>query len=455
MKADRSSSRGWAAQIVALVVAAVSLIGACSAVSPERDGSPETPMTPVLSSMATHATSATSATVSWTAPDTNLVVSGYELRWRLDSDSASDSTWDSAEVASSETTYRIGGLDPNTTYRVQVRAVYANDVGDWSGPLRVTTEMTPTEGPTEGPTVVTTETVTTTSVTVGWTPPTTTLEVLRFELRWRPSTENDWPDDVVSISSTESSHTIPDLDPDTEYAVQVRAVFADGVGEWSQPLIARTDAAGSTSQPTQPTIVAPTLVAGAVGQTSVTVTWTLPTTTLEVLRFELRWRLSADDWPDDVVSISSAESSHTITGLDLDTEYAVQVRAVFASGEGPWSPSVTPRTKSDRQIVTIEAVQPSYGEHVDQIWFLLIRDDGSGTLTVNFSFTETGADRLITRSGDGHFSREALRMTITARIKSDDSTMQPDSVITATIQPDTDYTVGTPSSASLTVTDND
>ena len=152
---------------------------------------------------------------------------------------------------------------------------------------------------------------------------------------------------------------------------------------------------------------------------------------------------------------SSAESSHTITGLDLDTEYAVQVRAVFASGEGPWSPSVTPRTKSDRQIVTIEAVQPSYGEHVDQIWFLLIRDDGSGTLTVNFSFTETGADRLITRSGDGHFSREALRMTITARIKSDDSTMQPDSVITATIQPDTDYTVGTPSSASLTVTDND
>ena len=122
MKADRSSSRGWAAQIVALVVAAVSLIGACSAVSPERDGSPETPMTPVLSSMATHATS---ATVSWTAPDTNLVVSGYELRWRLDSDSASDSTWDSAEVASSETTYRIGGLHPNTTYRnTGARRVY-------------------------------------------------------------------------------------------------------------------------------------------------------------------------------------------------------------------------------------------------------------------------------------------------------------------------------------------
>ena len=45
MKTDRSSSRGWAAQVGALVVAAVSLIGACSAVSPERDGSPETPMT--------------------------------------------------------------------------------------------------------------------------------------------------------------------------------------------------------------------------------------------------------------------------------------------------------------------------------------------------------------------------------------------------------------------------
>ena len=454
MKADRSSSRGWAAQKVALVVAAASLIGACSAASPERDGSPETPMTPVLSSMATHATS---ATVSWTAPDTNLVVSGYELRWRLDSDSESDSTWDSAEVASSETTYRIGGLDPNTTYRVQVRAVYTDDVGDWSEPLIVTTdhstEMTPTEGPTEGPTVVTTETVTTTSVTVGWMP---ILEVLRFELRWRPSAENDWPDDVVSISSADSSHTITGLDPDTEYAVQVRAVFADGVGEWSQPLIARTDAARSTPQPPQPTIVTPTLVAGAVGQTSVTVTWTLPTTTLEVLRFELRWRPSAEnDWPDDVVSISSADSSHTITGLDLDTEYAVQVRAVFASDEGPWSPSVMPRTGPERQTVTIQAVQDSYNESVNQVWFRLIRNDGSGTLKVTVRYTETGADRLITGLQDNRFGQGFTHHTIVANIKRDDRTMQPDSVITATIQPGTRYTAGTPSSASLTVIDND
>ena len=80
-----------------------------------------------------------------------------------------------------------------------------------------------------------------TSATVGWTLPRTTLEVLRFELRWRPSTENAWPDDVVNIPSTESSHTITGLAPDTEYAVQVRAVFADGVGEWSEPLIVTTD----------------------------------------------------------------------------------------------------------------------------------------------------------------------------------------------------------------------
>ena len=147
MKTDRSSSRGWAAQVRALVVAAVSLIGACSAVSPERDGSPETPMTPVLSSMATHATSAT----------------------------------------------------------------------------------------------------------VGWTLPRTTLEVLRFELRWRPSTENAWPDDVVNIPSTEPSHTITGLAPDTEYAVQVRAVFASsGEGPWSLSVMPRTEPEPGTG--TEPTV---------------------------------------------------------------------------------------------------------------------------------------------------------------------------------------------------------
>ena len=167
-------------------------------------------------------------------------------------------------------------------------------------------------------------------------------------MRWRPSTENAWPDDVVNIPSTEPSHTITGLAPDTEYAVQVRAVFADGVGEWSEPLIVTTDHSTEmtpTEGPPQPTIVAPTLLRGAVGPTSVTVTWTLPPTTLDVFRFELRWRPSADDWTDDVVNILSTESSHTITGLAPDTEYAVQVRAVFASsGEGPWSLSVMPRT---------------------------------------------------------------------------------------------------------------
>ena len=360
--------------------------------------------------------------------------------------------------------------------------MFADGVGEWSEPLIVTTDRSTETTPTEGPTVVTTETVTTTStsVTVGWTLPRTTLEVLRFELRWRPSTENAWPDDVVNIPSTEPSHTITGLAPDTEYAVQVRAVFADGVGEWSEPLIVTTDHSTEmtpTEGPPQPTIVAPTLLRGAVGPTSVTVTWTLPPTTLDVLRFELRWRPSADDWTDDVVNILSTESSHTITGLAPDTEYAVQVRAVFASsGEGPWSLSVTARTAADSvdpqgqpEITISNRGINEITEAANGMQFLLNASQAlTADLRIIVRVTETGGPRLL-RPGtlqietSGSFEQfvdlgmNEIGTGFSVQIVPGDTETEvdPDSTITATVLPGTGYTVGTPSSASVTVTDND
>ena len=437
---------------VALLVMA-GLIGACSAAGPTSNGVGDsvTRPAPVLS---LPVIGGTEVTASWTAPDTNLVVSGYELRWRLDS--PSDSPWNSPPVDSTVTTHTISGLDPGTTYRIQVRAVYADDVGDWSEPLIVTTEGSAEMTPTVGPPVVTTEeAVTTTTVTVGWTPPQTTLEISGYELRWRTS-GGAWTD--VDIPQTDTSHSIIGLNPGMDYEIQVRAVFAEGVGGWSQPLIARTDTAGSTpQQPPQPTIVAPTLATGAVGPTSVTVTWTLPPTTLAVLRFELRWKPSAEnDWPDDVVDIPSTDSSHTIIDLDFATEYAVQVRAVFASDEGPWSTSVMPSTEPEPPTVTIEAVQATYVEGVNQVWFRLNFNFGSESpFRVRVNFTETGgANRLISDSNSANIHTGSLAVTVPARVRNNNR-QEPESVITATIRPGTGFTVGSRASAMVTMIDDD
>ena len=52
-------------------------------------------------------------------PDTNLDVSGYELRWRRDRDS--DSSWsDVRNIPLTDTRDAIDSLDPDAAYVVQV-----------------------------------------------------------------------------------------------------------------------------------------------------------------------------------------------------------------------------------------------------------------------------------------------------------------------------------------------
>ena len=451
--------------MAALLMAAVLLIGACSAAAPERDGGTDTPVAPVLTSMTADATS---VTVSWEAPDTSLVVSAYELRWRRDSHgSDSDSDWDSAgsaKVESTETSYKITGLSPGTDYEIQVRAVFTTDgPGDWSQsiPARTgdSTPTTPTT-PVPGAPAVTAGTVTTTSVTVHWTPPQTTLEISSYQLRWRISgaSGDDWTE-VDNIPKTDTSHDITGLSPGTSYEIQVRAVFTDGPGDWSQSLAARTGDSTPTT-PTTPVPGAPVVTAGTVTTTSVTVHWTPPQTTLEISSYQLRWRISGasgDDWTDPK-DIPDTDTSHAITGLYPRTEYAIEVRAVYTSGdESRWSRTLA-ATKADPPTVSVAAAAATFDENENQVWFRLTLSEAvNDHLRVKVLATETGANRM--RSGPMvwvSILSETIDWTFVIPLRNaNDSTVEPDSVITVTIQPGPGYVVGSPSSASTIVLDND
>ena len=63
-------------------------------------------------------------------------------------------------------------------------------------------------------------------------------DITGYDLRYRNTAETDWNDGPRGVEETETE--VPGLLEDTEYEVQVRAVNAEGSGEWSEPASGRT-----------------------------------------------------------------------------------------------------------------------------------------------------------------------------------------------------------------------
>ena len=259
-------------------------------------------------------------TVSWTAPETDLDVRGYELGWRR----AAAASWTEVrEIPSGRTTYTITGLKAGTAYEVRVRAVYAGGESEWSLVIAVeTAESRPVLSP--GPR-------TSSSVTVSWTAPETGVDLRGYELDWRRTAAANWTE-IREIPSGQTMYTITGLEAGAAYEVRVRAVYAGGVGEWSPAIAVETEES------------APVLSTGVRTSSSVTVSWTAPETDPDVRGYELGWRRAgAANWPEQR-EIPSGQTTYTIPGLEAGTAYEVRVRAVYAGGAGEWSPVVAVET---------------------------------------------------------------------------------------------------------------
>ena len=80
--------------------------------------------------------------------------------------------------------------------------------------------------------------------------------------------------------------------------------------------------------------------------TSLMVEWSPPPDTVTTF-YDLRYRAEGGtDWIDGPQNVNGTNA--TITGLDADTEYEVQVRGDNAQGAGPWSPSGSTRKPPSR-----------------------------------------------------------------------------------------------------------
>ena len=266
-----------------------------------------------------------SVTVSWTAPETDLDLRGFEVGWRR----AADTSWtEIGGIPSGETTYTITGLEAGTAYEVRVRAVYAGGAGEWSPVAAVeTAEPAPVLSP--GPS-------TSSSVTVNWTAPETDLDVRGYELDWRRAAEASWTEER-EIPSRQTTYTIPGLEAGTAYEVRVRAVYASEAGEWSPVVAVETTPTSSsgTPSPRPPPAPQPPPIFEVASVTRTTITLRLTATDAAITGYEVAWSpYWATSWSIET-GIPSTATTYPITGLTWSA-YDVAVRTVTGDDGGDW-----------------------------------------------------------------------------------------------------------------------
>ena len=258
------------------------------------------------------AVTSTTAVLTWTAPASNggSAITRYEYRYT--EGKSAGGTW--TTTGGTGTTFTITGLDRNTEYTFQVRAV--NAIGN-SDPSNTDTETTPQTDVSAPQTFKVVPTATTAVLT--WTAPAQTegATITAYQYRYvaGDAISGDW-----TSAGTALTATVTGLDKGTEYAFQVRAVIAAGAGIASGVVTATTE----TTVPG-----APTGLAATPAQKTVALSWTAPKDDGGTPITDYEYRIGTGNW----ISIGGTGTRHTVTGLTGNTTYRFQVRAVNAKGE--------------------------------------------------------------------------------------------------------------------------
>ena len=284
--------------------------------------------------------------VEWSDPATDggADVTGYDLRFiRSDAPDKADANWTvrSGIWSSGALRYDLGGLTDGVGYDVQVRAANAAGHGQWSDSITATPQTMPT-----APAVVSVA-AGDGALAIAWTAPADTggLNIQGYDVRYIPAEENSpgatWTEeqDVWTLGSLE--HTITGLTNGVRYDLELRAVTSAGDGPWSSTF--------SGTPRTTPDVPIVSLITP--DGSTLTVAWDAPANTggSAITSYDLRYiESSAVDkadanWTvvDDAWATGSGALSYQISGLTGGTQYDVQVRAVTAAGDGPWSAAAT------------------------------------------------------------------------------------------------------------------
>ena len=332
--------------------------------------------------------------VSWSAPtDTGgSAVTSYDARYiRSDALDKADAHWTERDGiwTSGVLRYTVGSLTNGVGYDVQVRAVNVAGEGPWSATSSATPQ-TVTDAP-----AVNLITPGDGALAVSWSAPSDTggSSITSYDLRYIRSDALDKADDRWTVrdgiwTSGDLEYTLSGLTNGVGYDVQVRAVNDAGNGPWS--------AIATDTPRTMPG--APAIDVVSPGNYALSITWSAPADDggSAITSYDLRyirsdvtdkaddsWTVREDIWSSGLLQYGLNES----TGFNLSggVGYDVQVRAVNAVGNGPWSASETGTPRSPSQPVTVPGAPVSLtvtpGDGSLSIAWSAPADDGGAAIT--------------------------------------------------------------------------
>ena len=209
-----------------------------------------------------------------------------------------------------------------------------------------------------------------------------------YRVDWAKSTEDyqSWKVDEGHVYPTPdaTTTTITDLAHDTEYKIRMRARYYRGEHEgksWGGPwatatiTVAGEPAETPTPEPVkeepvqQPPRDAPDPPAGTIdtlraadetGQ--LLLTWTAPNS--DPTDYHINWTKSTEEYPANTAEAGNAhptDTTHTLAGLEFDTDYKIRVRARYSDGENAANPWNGPWTETTAQVKLPLAAAPFIG----------------------------------------------------------------------------------------------
>ena len=230
-----------------------------------------------------------------------------------------------------------------------------------------------------------------------------------YRVDWAKSGEDykSWKVDEGHVYPTPdaTTTTITDLDHDTEYKIRMRARYYKGEyegkswgGPWAEATITVAGEPAETPTPEpvkeepvqQPPRDAPDPPAGTIetlraadetGQ--LLLTWTAPNS--DPTDYHINWAKSTEEYPANTAEAGNAHptgTTHTLAGLEFDTDYKIRVRARYSDGENAANPWNGPWTETTVQVKLplpaapfIGAIAVSPDGEVLISWFNLDEDD--------------------------------------------------------------------------------
>ena len=208
-----------------------------------------------------------------------------------------------------------------------------------------------------------------------------------YRVDWAKSGEDytSWKveDGHVYTAETATTTTITDLSHDTEYKIRMRARYYRGEhegkswgGPWAEATITVAGEPAETPTPEpvkeepvqQPPRDAPDPPAGTIDTLTAAdetgqllLTWTAPNS--DPTDYHINWAKTTEEYPANTAEAGNAHptgTTHTLAGLEFDTDYKVRVRARYSDGENAANPWNGPWTETTAQVKLPLPAAPSF-----------------------------------------------------------------------------------------------